>query len=736
MVKRYLGMVLLCGLALGQQPEPYKDPSLPPHERSLDLLGRMNLEEKVAQMWQPIPDEVRVDGKLDPNKARDVVALRGAGSFLSLSGDDTVALQEIARKETRLGIPLLFGIDAIHGHTFFPRGTIFPMPLALSTSWNPELIQETTALTARELRASGAHWDFAPILDVARDPRFGRVVEGFGEDPYLVGVLGQAAIRGYQTPQDDLWVMATAKHFVGYSETVGGRDYSPADISERTLQEVFLPPFKDAVDVKVSSVMTSFNEIGGVPMTANQALIRDHLKAVYGFGGIVVSDYASVRMLQDTQFVAPDLREAARLALAAGVDVEMTTEAYVNNLVALVKSGVVPEEWIDQAVLRILTAKFALGLFEDPYRGYDLSQIPDPAGAELTLRAAREAIVLLENDGTLPVAPKGQIAVIGPLADAHQDQLGGWTGEQPRDSVVTYLDGLKAMTPAGVAVEYVRGSDVLGEVNEIARAVKLASESDLAVLVVGESANMSSEPNSRSEIDLPGIQPELVRQVIATGTPTVVVVQSGRPLVFGAEAKGAAAVLWTAFSGQQGGTALAEIIFGKVNPSAKLTMTFPRALGQIPIRYWHHPQKNWDHETYGQRYIDLEDEPAYPFGHGLTYTTFKYSGIKVEVLPPDRVRVSFNVTNSGTRPGTEIAQVYLVDEVGSHTPWSQKLVRYTRVELEPGETKPVSFDLSPADLAAWNGKERVLEPGTFQVMIGSSSTDTPLKRRFTVAAGR
>ena len=530
--------------------------------------------------------------------------------------------------------------------------------------------------------------------------------------------------------------MATAKHFVGYSETVGGRDYSPADISERTLQEVFLPPFKDAVDVKVSSVMTSFNEIGGVPMTANQALIRDHLKAVYGFGGIVVSDYASVRMLQDTQFVAPDLREAARLALAAGVDVEMTTEAYVNNLVALVKSGVVPEEWIDQAVLRILTAKFALGLFEDPYRGYDLSQIPDPAGAELTLRAAREAIVLLENDGTLPVAPKGQIAVIGPLADAHQDQLGGWTGEQPRDSVVTYLDGLKAMTPAGVAVEYVRGSDVLGEVNEIARAVKLASESDLAVLVVGESANMSSEPNSRSEIDLPGIQPELVRQVIATGTPTVVVVQSGRPLVFGAEAKGAAAVLWTAFSGQQGGTALAEIIFGKVNPSAKLTMTFPRALGQIPIRYWHHPQKNWDHETYGQRYIDLEDEPAYPFGHGLTYTTFKYSGIKVEVLPPDRVRVSFNVTNSGTRPGTEIAQVYLVDEVGSHTPWSQKLVRYARVELEPGETKPVSFDLSPADLAAWNGKERVLEPGTFQVMIGSSSTDTPLKRRFTVAAGR
>jgi beta-glucosidase len=238
------------------------------------------------------------------------------------------------------------------------------------------------------------------------------------------------------------------------------------------------------------------------------------------------------------------------------------------------------------------------------------------------------------------------------------------------------------------------------------------------------------------EIDLPGIAIVPVRQVIATGTPTVVVVQSGRPLVFGAEAKGAAAVLWTAFSGQQGGTALAEILFGKVNPSAKLTMTFPRALGQIPIRYWHHPQKNWDHETYGQRYLDLEDEPAYPFGHGLSYTNFKYSGVKVEILPPDRVRVSFNVTNSGTRSGTETAQVYLVDEVGSHTPWSQRLVRFARIDLEPGETKPVSFDLSPADLAAWNGKERVLEPGSFQVMIGSSSTDTPLKRRFSIGTTR
>jgi len=717
----FLSRIPLFGnLFTKERTKPYLNTELSAEERAKDLLGRMTLEEKIGQLWQVNPDDVRTDGTLDAEKARKIVVDMGAGSFLSVAGDDLYELQRIAVEETRLGIPLLFGIDAIHGHALYPGATVFPMPLALSSSWNETLMEEIGKATAEEVEATGPRWTFAPIMDVARDPRWGRIVEGFGEDPYLVSVLGAAEIRGFQTK-----ILACAKHFAAYSQTIGGRDYSPADISQRTLEEVFLPPFKAAVDAGVGSFMTSFNEIGGVPSTANEWLVREKLKNEWGFDGLVVSDYNSVSMLNDTQFVADGLREAAELAMRAGVDMEMVSRAYINNIASLVREGRIEEELIDDACRRVLEAKFRLGLFEDPYGSRDVSVINSPQHRALALQAAKESIVLLKNDGVLPLKGSERIALIGPLADAPQDQLGGWTNKQPSENVVTVLQGLQRVTN----VTYARGCEMLKPLDtaEVQSAVSAAKKADVVVMVLGELANMSSEPNSRSSLSLPEPQEDLFRAVKAAGKPVIVVLMNGRPMTVGDVAEGADAVLESWFPGEEGGNAVAEILYGRYNPSAKLTVTFPQTMGQVPMWYYHKPQKNWDHETYGKRYIDIKDEPLYPFGYGLSYTTFEYSNLSIET-GNDSVIVSFDVRNAGGVRGTETAQVYFSDRVASVTVPDKKLCGFARVELGPQESSRVEVSIPMDRFAVLNrDMKRVVEPGTFDILVGSSSADIRAK---------
>lgn len=719
----YLSKVPVLGkFFMKERIKPYLNPQLSVEERTEDLLRRMTLKEKIGQLWQASPGDVTTDGKPDEKKAKEVIVDLGAGSFLSIAGEDLYALQRIAVEETRLGIPIIFGIDAIHGHALYPGATVFPMPLALSCSWNETLLENVGRATAKEVEATGPRWTFAPIMDVARDPRWGRIVEGFGEDPFLVSSLGVAEIKGFQTE-----ILACAKHFAAYSQTTGGRDYSPADISERTLEEIFLPPFEAAVKAGVGTFMTSFNEIGGIPSTANEMLVREKLKDEWNFDGFVVSDYNSVSMLYDTQFVAGSLKEAAELAMNAGVDMEMVSRAYVDNLEALVKEGKIDEKQIDDACRRVLEAKFRLGLFEDPYGSRDLSVINSEEHRALALQAARESIVLLKNDGILPLSGKESIALIGPLADAFQDQLGGWTNEQPRKNIVTVRDALQS-------ANYVKGCDILKplEKNEVNRAVSAAESSDVVVLVIGETADMSSEPNSRSSLSLPEPQQDLFEAVKATGKPIIVILMNGRPLEIGRIAEEADAVIEAWFPGIEGGNAVADILYGRHNPSAKLTVTFPKTLGQIPLWYYHKPQKNWDHESYGKRYVDVEDEPLYPFGYGLSYTTFDYSDLKIEVAE-ETVNVSFNIKNTGKAQGTEIAQLYFSDRVASVTVADKKLCAFARVELKPQESKSVELSIPVERFSLLNSEmKRVVEPGEFEILVGSSSGDMKLRGSFRI----
>jgi len=721
---RYLSQVPVLGrFFMKERVKPYLNSELSAEERAEDLLGRMTLKEKIGQLWQVNPDDARTGGRFDPEKARSIIVDLGAGSFLSTAGDELYDLQRIAVEETRLNIPLIFGIDAIHGHALYPGATVFPMPLALSSSWDEALLEEIGKATAEEVEATGPRWTFAPIMDVARDPRWGRIVEGFGEDPYLVSLLGSAEIRGFQTK-----ILACAKHFAAYSQTVGGRDYSPADISQRTLEETFLPPFQAAVNSGVGTFMTSFNEIGGIPSTANEWLVREKLKNEWGFSGFVVSDYNSVSMLYDTHFVTESLKGAAELALRAGVDMEMVSRAYVTNMESLVSEGRTSEEQIDDACRRILEAKFRLGLFEDPYGSRDMSVINSPQHRALALRAAEESIVLLKNGGVLPLRGDERIALIGPMADAPQDQLGGWTNNQPAENVVTVLEGLQGMTN----VSYVKGCGILQPLNttEVQNAVAEAKKADVVVMVLGELASMSSEPNSRSSLELPSPQETLFEAVKAAGKPIVVVLMNGRPLTVGSITERADAVIEAWFPGEEGGNAIAEILYGKYNPSAKLTVTFPQTIGQVPMWYYHKPQKNWDHEQWKERYIDIEDVPLYPFGHGLSYADFEYSDLRIDPVN-GAVNVSFNIKNIGNVTGTEIAQVYFSDRVASVTVPDKKMCAFARVELKPQESRRVEVSV-PMKSFSILGKDMgwVVEPGTFDILVGSSSADIRAKGSF------
>jgi beta-glucosidase len=705
----------------------------PAMNRFLDsLLSRMTLEEKLGQLNQPAGPDNRTGPAARAGTEADIRAGR-IGSFLGVNGAaNTRSLQRVAVEQSRLGIPLLFANDVIHGFR-----TVFPVPLAEASSWDPAAVERSAHIAAVEATAHGVHWTYAPMVDIARDPRWGRVVEGSGEDPYLGSVMAAARVRGFQGRDlsADSTLLATAKHFTAYGAAEGGRDYNTADISERTLHEIYLPPFRAAVEAGAQSVMAAFNEIAGVPMHANRELLRDVLRRELGFKGVLVSDYTGVWELIH-HGVAADSAAAGILALRAGVDVDMVSTIYLTYMARLVRRGVIPETLVNQAARRVLRAKYLLGLFSDPYRYSDTTRerartlTPEYLAAARDM--ARKSIVLLKNaNATLPLSKNlPMLAVIGPLADDAASVLGSWQAEGRPEDAITVLEGIRRALPGGSQVLYAKGAGVASDdTTGFAEAERLARQAQAVVLVLGEDRDMSGESRNRSSLDLPGVQQHLAERVYATGKPLVVILMNGRPLSTPWLEEHVPAILETWYLGVQMGPAVADVLFGDYNPGGKLPISVPRTVGQVPIYYNH---KNTGRppdpqERYTSKYIDVPWTPLYPFGYGLSYTSFGYGKAQLsaaKIRATDSLTVRMNVTNTGSRPGDEVVQCYLRDDVASVTRPVKQLRRFQRITLRPRETRTISFTLTPEDLAFPGGDLRpVIEPGTFTVFVGTSSVD-------------
>lgn len=688
------------------------------------LLAQMTLEEKVGQLVQ------YSNGSIDRTQ---LIRQGKIGSMLNVLGtDNTRKLQRVAVEESRLKIPIIFGFDVIHGFR-----TIFPIPLASACTWDPSLIEKADRVAATEATAAGINWTFSPMVDIARDPRWGRIAEGAGEDPYLGSVIAAAKVRGFQgrTLSDPTSLLACAKHFAAYGGAEGGRDYNTVDISERTLREIYLPPFHAAVQAGVGTLMCSFNEIAGVPSSANRHLLTDILRGEWGFDGFVVSDWGSIGEMLNHGNVA-DTIQAAILSLHAGVDMDMESGCYADSLASAVKKELLPMNELNEAVRNVLREKFRLGLFDNPYKNCDAERekndILTPANRQLARTVADHSIVLLKNEHDLLPLNKSirSIAVIGPLADNTQDPLGPWSGIGNSAEVVTVLNGIKAKLGPGTALQFSKGCDINDPVTSgIFEAVALAQNADAIVAVVGEARSMSGEAASRSDIGLPGVQEQLLRALQVTGKPLIVVLMNGRPLAIPWIAQHVPAVVESWFLGVETGNAVADVLFGDCNPSGKLTTTFPRATGQVPFYYNH---KNTgrpadDSVKYTSRYIDLPSSPLYPFGYGLSYTTFSYSDLRLssEALHQnDSIIVTAVVKNTGNRAGEEIAQLYIHDEVASVTRPVRELKGFEKVLLAPGESKQVRFILKSDQLKFYNQTMQwTVEPGMFKVFVGPNSAD-------------
>jgi len=707
------------------------DPSQPIDRRVEDLLARMTLEEKVGQMCQYSGITMEYERMIREGRI---------GSLLNVFGaDETNRIQRIAVEESRLGIPLIFGLDVLHGYK-----TIFPIPLGLASTWDPDIVRRAASIAAAEAAADGVHWTFAPMVDIARDPRWGRIAEGAGEDPYLGSAMARAYVEGYQgkSLSDPDTIVACPKHYVAYGGAEGGRDYNTVDISERTLREIYLPPFRAAVKAGAGTLMSAFNDLNGIPASANPHTLRTILRGEWGFEGFVVSDWNAIGELI-THGIAGNIYEAAEKALKAGVDMDMQGDVYRRALVQLVREGRIPEGLIDDAVRRILKIKFMLGLFDRPYVDPERAKkiIKCREHLEAALEIARKSIVLLKNDGNLlPLSRDlGSIAVIGPLADDHEAPLGPWSCLGDPKDVVTVLEGIKSKVSPKTKVLYAKGCDIEGSSKEgFDEALRAARESEVVIAVVGESRDMSGEAACRAYLDLPGVQEDLLKALHATGTPIVMVLMNGRPLSISWAAENIPAIIEAWFLGVQAGYAIADVIFGDYNPGGKLPVTFPRTVGQVPIYYNHKntgrpplPDVKWT-----SKYLDIPYTPLFPFGHGLSYTRFEYSGLEispVEVGANDTVKVRFRVRNVGDREGDEVAQLYIRDPVASVTRPVKELKGFKRVTLKPGEEKTIEFTLMLEDLSFLNSEmKRVVEPGEFRVMVGSSSEDIRLTGSFTV----
>lgn len=701
------------------------------------LMKQMTVAEKVGQLHQ-------ISGRLFTGPTSSDYAAKLAdirlgkvGSMLNIKGvADTREIQALAL-QSRLRIPLLFGQDVIHGYH-----TVFPVPLGESASWDMEAIEQSAHIAAREAAAAGIHWTFAPMVDIARDPRWGRVMEGAGEDTFLGSAIARARVYGFQGKQLGATdsVMATAKHFAAYGAAVAGRDYNAVDMSNQQLFEVYLPPFKAALDAGAATFMNSFNTLNGIPATGNVFLQRDILKGSWNFKGFVVSDWGSVREMVPHGYAA-DLADASVKAINAGSDMDMESYAHIKHLEDAVKSGKVKMKTLDDAVSRILYKKFELGLFDDPYR-YSVAErekavLADPSHRAAALDVAQKSLVLLKNAArTLPLSRTAQkIAVIGPLADAKRDLEGGWVVEGDRAPVVSILEGIRSH--AGKAeVSYAQACSAGCTGTEgFADAVAAAARADVVVLVVGETWDLSGEAKSRTDITLPGHQEQLFAALKATGKPVVVVMLAGRPLVFNTIADRADAIVYAWFPGSEGGNAVANVLFGDYNPSGKLPITFPRSVGQIPLSYAQYstgrPVTDEKNVVYKSAYIDSVNTPRYAFGHGLSYTDFKYSGLTIsskEMAPSQQVTLSFDLANTGKAEGTEIVQLYLRDLVASVVRPVKELKGFQKIHLLAGEQRRVSFTIDRELLSFFNSQLAWgAEAGDFKLMVGSASDDIRLE---------
>lgn len=712
-------------------------------EQRIDsVMKLMTLEEKVGQMnqysgvWEhtgPITEENNLLGQIREGKV---------GSMLNINGvAHTRELQELAMK-TRLKIPLLFGQDVIHGYR-----TTFPIPLGEAASWDMAAIELSARVAATEAAAAGIHWTFAPMVDIARDPRWGRVMEGAGEDPYLGSLIAAARVKGFQGKGLGSLdaVMACAKHFAAYGAAVGGRDYNSVDMSDRMLWEVYLPPFKAAAEAGAATFMNSFNDLNGIPASASKMLQRDILKGKWKFQGFIVSDWGSIGEMIPHGFVK-DNYEAAWKASIAGSDMDMESRSYINNLPRLVKEGKVQLSVVNDAVRRILRKKFELGLFEDPFRYSNAERekqnMNDPAHTAAARDMAKKSIVLLKNEGGLLPLKKDTrtIAVIGPIGQSVRENLGFWSIEFPDSNyIVSQWQGIQNKLGSSARLLYARGCGIEDTSRAgFAEAVATAQQADVVIMSIGEKRDMSGEAKSRSNIHLPGVQEELVKAIQGTGKPVVVLINAGRPLVFNWTAEHVPAILYTWWLGSEAGNAIADVLFGDYNPSAKLPISFPRTEGQIPIYYSHfntgRPALNDSDRFYRSAYTDLSIYPQYEFGYGLSYTSFSYSALKLssnKMKSTGKITVNCTITNSGKLAGEEVVQLYIRDKVAQPVRPVKELKDFKKILLQPGESKVVQFVIDKEKLSFYNEKlQWITQPGQFDLMIGSSSNDIRLKDIF------
>lgn len=717
-----------------------------------NLMKKMTLEEKIGQLNLPVTGEITT-GQAKSSDISAKIKRGEVGGLFNLKGVAKIKdVQELAVEESRLGIPLLFGMDVIHGYE-----TIFPIPLGLSCTWDLPAIEESARIAAVEASADGISWTFSPMVDVSRDPRWGRVSEGNGEDPFLGAEIAKAMVRGYQgdNMKRNDEIMACVKHFALYGAPEGGRDYNTVDMSRQRMFNEYMLPYQAAVDAGVGSVMASFNEVDGIPATANKWLMTDVLRKQWGFNGFVVTDYTGIYEMIDHGI--GDMQEVAARAINAGVDMDMVSDAFVGTLKQSVRDGKVSVQTIDNACRLILEAKYKLGLFADPYKYCDLKRpARDIFTAEhraVARRIAGESFVLLKNESVLPLSMKGNIAVIGPLADTRSNMPGTWSVAAVLDKSPSLIEGLKEMTAGKANILYAKGSNLIGDaayeeratlfgrsLNRDGRtdaqllqeALAVVGKSDVIIAALGESSEMSGESSSRTSLGIPDVQRTLLEELLKTGKPIVLVLFTGRPLTLEWEQAHVPAILNVWFGGSEAAYAIGDVLFGAVNPSGKLTMTFPKNVGQVPIYYAHKNTGRPLHagkwfEKFRSNYLDVDNDPLYPFGYGLSYTTFAYSDITL-----DRTSLSMNgsvtakvtLTNTGNRDGAEVVQLYIRDVVGSSTRPVKELKGFQKVFLKAGESREVSFKITPDLLKYYNyDLQYVAEPGTFDLMIGTDSRD-------------
>ncbi|MBG6188919.1 beta-glucosidase BglX [Flavobacterium sp. CAN_S2] len=753
-------IILLFGISFfgySQKKTAKKEVKIKPKtEFVAELLSKMTLEEKIGQLNLPTSGDITTGAASSSNVAKNIEDGKVGGLFNIKSVQKIKEVQKIAVEKSRLKIPLLFGMDVIHGYE-----TTFPIPLGLSATWDMKLIERSAQIAAKEASADGINWTFSPMVDISRDPRWGRVSEGSGEDPFLGSEIAKAMVNGYQ--QNDLsknnTILSCVKHFALYGAPEAGRDYNTVDMSRIKMYNDYFPPYKAAIDAGVGSVMASFNEIDGIPATGNKWLMTDVLRKQWGFDGFVVTDFTGIPEM--IEHGMGDLQTVSALALNAGIEMDMVGEGFLTTLKKSVEEGKVTIEQIDNATRLILNAKYDLGLFHDPYKYCDENRAKTEIftknhRAEARAIAAQSLVLLKNNNQLLPLKKSGTIALIGPLADAKENMAGTWSVATNMDKSISLVAGIKDVAGKDTKVLYAKGSnldydaafeekatmfgktlhrDTRTSEELLAEALKIANQSDVIVAALGESAEMSGESSSRTNLEIPQAQKDLLQALLKTGKPVVLVLFTGRPLVLVQENETVPAILNTWFAGSEAGSAIADVLFGNENPSGKLTATFPRGVGQVPIYY---NQKNTGRplgnkegkfEKFRSNYIDERNEPLYPFGFGLSYTTFDYSNLKIssdKMNYNEKVKVTVDVTNTGNYEGKEVVQLYIRDVVGSVTRPLKELKGFQKIALKKGEKQTVTFEISVEELKFYNSDlQFIAEPGTFQVFVGTdSNTDT------------